>query len=116
MVEQYQWLIFWVNLNPVVGSEQSGQRPVIVISNETVNLALPVVTIASLTSLKKGRRIYPTEALLKKEESGLDRDSIVMAHQIRTISKERLGNVAGQIDSVEVKARIRQVLKLYLDL
>lgn len=116
MVDCYQWFIFWVNLNPVVGSEQAGQRPVLVVSNEIVNQSLPVVTVVALTSLKSGRRIYPTEALLRQEESGLDRESIVMAHQIRTISKERLWNVAGRIDTPEVQTRIRQVLKLYLDL
>lgn len=73
MVDRYQWFIFWVNLNPVVALEQAGQRPVLVVSNEVVNQSLPVVTVVALTSLKSGRRIYPTEALLRQEETGLDR-------------------------------------------
>ena len=95
----YQWNIFWANLNPTRGSEQSGIRPVLVISIEEVNHYLPVVSIIPLTSMKKGRNIYPTEVFLDKEETELEKDSIAMAYHIRTISKERLKEKCGRISS-----------------
>lgn len=112
----YQWNIFWANLDPVKGAEQAGDRPVLVISVEEVNQVLPVVTVVSLTSLKSGRKVYPIEVLLKASESGLAKDSIVMAHQIRAIAKERLGNKCGGIESDVIKHQIQTALKLYLDL
>jgi mRNA interferase MazF len=53
----YQWNIFWADLNPIKGSEQSGRRPVLVISEEVVNQVLPIVTVVCLTSFKDGRKI-----------------------------------------------------------
>ena len=67
----FQWHIFWAELSPIKGSEQSGKRPVLVISSETVNSVLPVVTVIPLTTVKPGRQIYPTETLLP----GIEQDS-----------------------------------------
>jgi len=115
MVE-YQWNIFWVYLESGKGSEQSGKRPVLVISAEEVNRYLPVVGIISLTSYKEGRKIYPTEVLLGASETGLTKDSIAMAHQVRVISKERLENVCGNINSSALREKIRSVVRKYLDI
>jgi len=115
MVE-YQWGVFWADLEPTKGSEQAGTRPVLVISAEEVNQALPIVTILSLTSVKPGRRIYPVEALLNSKITGLPKDSIAMAHQIRAISKERLGDKCCSIDSEEVREKVKRAIKIYLDL
>jgi mRNA interferase MazF len=93
----FKWSVFMADLNPVIGSEQQGKRPVLVISDETTNSFMPVVTILPITSLKKGRRIYPNEVLLTQGVAGLDTDSIILAHQIRTISKQRLLNFRGAI-------------------
>lgn len=112
----FQWNIFWANLNPTKGSEQSGKRPVLVISEEAVNQALPIVTVICLTSYKPGRKIYPIEVLLEPEISQLSQPSIVMAHQIRAISKERLGNKCGFIESKDYRDQIKGIIKLYLDL
>lgn len=112
----YQWNIFWADLNPIKGSEQAGIRPVLVISEEAVNQALPIVTIICLTSHKQWRKVYPIEVLLEPNDSHLPNSSIVMAHQIRSISKERLNDKCGFIQSEEVKEKIRQAVKLYLDL
>lgn len=111
---EYQWNIFWVNLDPTKGSEQSGTRPVLVVSTEPVNRVLPVVTVLSITSMKPGRKIYPTEIHLPQKETGLDKDSIAMAHQIRSISKERLGVVCGKIDNPDLQKQIHDAMKLYL--
>lgn len=112
----YQWGIFWADLNPTRGSEQSKTRPVLVVSTEEVNEVLPIVTILSITSLKQGRHVYPIEVLLRAEETGLSKDSIVMAHQIRSISKERLGEKCGSIESKETRESIQKSMKLYLNL
>lgn len=113
---KFRWNIFLANLDPVKGSEHAGRRPVLVISSEEVNEVLPVVTIMALTSLREGRRIYPTEVLLKAKETGLHLDSIAMAHQIRVLSKERLEEKCGEIISEELQEQIKKAVRLYLDL
>jgi len=111
-----RWDIYWENLNPTVGSEQMGQRPVLVVSADEANAVLPIVTVVSLTSLKSGRRIYPIEATLSRQATGLPKDSVAMAHQIRSISKERLGERCGSVESEEAKDAVARAVKLYLDL
>ncbi|HHV64896.1 MAG TPA: type II toxin-antitoxin system PemK/MazF family toxin [Peptococcaceae bacterium] len=115
MVE-YQWGIFWADLEPTKGSEQAGVRPVLVVSSEIMNEALPIVSILALTSLKKGRKIYPIEVLLSSEATGLPQDSIAMAHQIRAISKERLKDKVGYLNSDELKEKVKTAIRTYLDL
>jgi mRNA interferase MazF len=110
------WKIYWANLDPVKDSEQSGTRPVIVISPDEINDFLPIVAVVPLTSLKTGRRIYPTEVLLLKNITGLKKDSIAMSHQIRVLSRERLTEECGAIESEEIKNKIRSIVKLFLDL
>jgi len=112
----YKWAVFMADLNPVIGSEQQGRRPVMVISDETTNTVMPVVTILPVTSLKKGRRLYPNEALLKKGVAGLEADSIVLAHQIRTISKQRLMSCLGEVADADLQARINDALRVHLNL
>ncbi|MEX1031386.1 MAG: type II toxin-antitoxin system PemK/MazF family toxin [Paenibacillaceae bacterium] len=116
MMQQYQWMIYWASLTPSIGSEQAGRRPVLIISAEEANEFLPVVTIISLTSMKPGRKLYPTEALLPSTDTGLSQDSIAMAHQIRSISKERLDGTCGRIESEQLKLEIRKAITTYLDL
>ena len=113
---EYQWGIFRADLEPTKGSEQAGTRPVLVISAEEANQALPVVTVLALTSVKPGRKIYSTEALLGATLTGLPKDSIAMAHQIRAISKERLGQKIGSVISEEIKEQVRKAIRIYLDI
>ncbi|NLI93684.1 MAG: type II toxin-antitoxin system PemK/MazF family toxin [Peptococcaceae bacterium] len=115
MVE-YQWGIFWADLEPTKGSEQAGTRPVLVISSEIMNEVLPIVTILALTSFKKGRKIYPVEVLLTSAVTGLPQDSIAMAHQIRAIARERLKEKCGSVNSDEIKEQLKAAIKIYLDL
>jgi mRNA interferase MazF len=112
----YQWKIFRADLDPVKGSEQTGIRPALVISSEEANHSLPIVTVVPLTSLKPGRKVYPVEAYLSKEVSGLPKDSIAMGHQIRAISKDRLGEKCGELKNSEMKEKIRNAVRIYLDL
>ena len=111
-----QWNVFWANLDPVKGSEQSGRRPVLVISAEEANTVLLVVTIMAITLLKPGRKVYPTEVLLPASETNLSQNSIAMAHQIRVLSKTRLEEKSGEIKSDTIKNQIRDAIRLYLDL
>lgn len=109
-----QWSIVEANLDPVAGAEQKGTRPVIVVSNEEFNQAMPNVTVLPLTSTK--RRLYPSEVLLSKGKAGQPLDSIVMAHQIRTISKRRFGATVGHLVDDAIRKDIREAIREHLDL
>ena len=112
----YQWSVFVVDLDPAVGSEQAGRRLSLVVSREVANVALPVVTALPVTSHRQGRRVYPNEALLPAGTAGLDRDSVVMAHHIRAISKRRLGARLGTVEDQELRAAVRAAVRVQLDL
>lgn len=112
----FQWSVFSVDLDPVVGSEQAGRRPVIVISREVANVSLPIVTIIPLTRRKPGRRVYPNEALVPERTAGLTHDSVAMAHQLRTLSKQRLGTPIGRVDEQAIRAEIQHAIRTHLDL
>ena len=103
-----QYDVYLADLNPTVGREQQGKRPVLIISNTYENL-LDVVTVIPITSLKKGRRVYPNEVLLKDE---LERPSILLCQQIRTISKRRLVKHLTTLDDPSLKETIVSVLCL----
>lgn len=111
-----KWHIYWVSLDPVTGSEQSGTRPVLVISNDAVNEVLPVATILPISSVKIGSYIYPTEVFLPKDKSSLPKDSVIMIHQIKTISKERILNQIGSINDENIKNAINDAMKNYFEL
>ena len=104
------------DLNPSQGSEQRGKRPVLIVSDDHFNSLMPVVTVLPITSLKEGRRVYPNEALLKKGVGGLSQDSIALAHQIRTISKQRLTESPGSINDSNLQEEINGALRVHLNL
>ena len=109
-----RWTIYWANLDPAHGSEQVGTRPVLVISADNVNV-LNQVSILPLTSIKSPqRRIRRNEAAVTQQDTGLDRDSIVLAHQIRTLDKTRLESIAGKITEENAKAAILDAVKVQL--
>jgi mRNA interferase MazF len=103
-----QYDIYLADLNPTVGREQFGKRPVLIISNNYENL-LDVVTIIPITSLKDGRKIYPNELLLQNE---LEKPSILLTQQIRTISKNRLIKRLTSINSFIIRKKILNILCL----
>lgn len=112
----WKWGLFLADLNPVIGSEQKGKRPVLVVSDEDFNSLMPVVTVIPITSLKPGRRVYPNEALLEKGVGGLDVRSLALAHQIRTISKERLVTRIGMVTEEAVRDAVIGALKVHLNI
>lgn len=112
-----KWDIFFVDLNSTMGSEQKGKRPVLVISNDSVNRHLPIFTCIPFSSVKEGKNIYPTEVFLKTDDSGLSKDSVLMIHQIRTLSKERIiGEKVNSITNNLIKRQIEEAIILYFDL
>jgi len=96
--------IYWANLNPTVGREQSGHRPVLVISNDIEN-QMDIVTIIPITSRKKGRKIYPNEVLIDLN----GKEAILLCHQVRTVSKKRIEKKITNMDD-KIKNRIIDVL------
>lgn len=103
-----QYDVYLADLNPTVGREQFGKRPVLIISNNYENL-LDVVTIIPITSLKNGRKIYPNELLLQDE---FEKPSILLCQQIRTISKNRLTKKLTSIDNFITRQKIVDILCL----
>lgn len=111
-----QWEIYFLNLNPVVGSEQAGTRPAIVVSANGVN-HLSQVTVLPVTSMKNPNTfIYPNEVFLDKRISKLPKDSIALAHQIRTVDKQRLTSYVGMLTDKNVISQIGEAIKFQLDL
>jgi mRNA interferase MazF len=95
-----KWSIWRANLDPIIGSEQGKSRPVLIVSEDDINAILNIVNVIPITSRKPGRIIYPNEVLLPAEKIGLDKESIALCHQIRTIDKKRLSKKYGQISSI----------------
>ena len=94
--------IYYAELNPVIGSEQGGTRPVLIISNNTGNRYSPTVIIAAITSRQTKSKL-PTHYDLNGV-SGLPADSIVLLEQIRTIDKKRLKERLARLDSLIMEA------------
>lgn len=111
-----KWEIHFCCLDPTQGSEQRGTRPVLVVSNDAVNHALPIVTVLPLSSIKQGDRVYPSEVLLPSAITGLPKDSVAMIQQVRTISQSRLTNLAGRLDDEEKQEQVRDVIRAYFEL
>ena len=90
--------IYYVDLRPVIGSEQGGVRPVLIIQNDTGNRYSPTVIAAAITS-QTGKARLPTHiALPVNENCGLNRDSIILLEQVRTLDKKRLRERMGHVE------------------
>ena len=106
--------IYYAELNPVVGSEQGGTRPVLIISNDTGNRHSPTVIIAAITGKTQTKAKLPTHTEVKEVE-GLDRDSIILLEQIRTIDKKRLKSHMGTMPD-NIMARVDKALAISISL
>lgn len=89
--------IYFADLSPVVGSEQGGGRPVLIVQNNIANHFSPTVIVAVFTS-KLTKRDLPTHVIVHPEKSGLRRTSLVLTEQLRTLDKSRLGRYIGKLD------------------
>ena len=106
--------VFYVDLNPVKGSEQAGMRPVLIIQNDIGNEFAPTVIIAPLTT-KSFSREYPTNVHVKKGAAGLKEDSTILLSQIRTIDKRRLHRKLGNLPP-ETMSKVNEAIKISLAL
>ena len=106
--------IYYANLNPVIGSEQGGTRPVLIISNDVGNKHSPTVIVAPITSRIHIKAKLPTHTLINDFE-GLDKNSIILFEQIRTIDKQRLRKYVGMLSTV-IMARADKALAISISL
>ena len=90
--------IYYADLSPVVGSEQGGIRPVLIVQNNVGNRFSPTVIAAAITSQQSKAKL-PTHIPLHADTSGLSKDSVVLLEQVRTIDKRRLREHMGRVDS-----------------
>lgn len=101
--------IFFADLSPVVGSEQGGIRPVLVIQNDVGNKFSPTVIVSAITSqLSKAK--LPTHIELSSQQYNLPKDSVVLLEQIRTLDKRRLKEKITQVDTLKMKEVNRALL------
>ncbi len=105
-----RWSIYRANLDPVIGSEQGKSRPILVISEDEINNLLNIVNVIPITTRKPNRKIYPNEALIPANNFGLNNESIILCHQIRTIDKQRLSLVYGKIEDNKKQTEIIEAL------
>lgn len=106
--------IFYADLSPVIGSEQGGIRPVLVIQNDVGNKFSPTVIVAAITSQISKAKL-PTHVELPSAISGLGKDSVVLLEQLRTIDKRRLRERVAHLDD-EVMLRVNGALEISLGL
>ena len=102
--------IFYADLSPVVGSEQGGTRPVLIVQNDTGNKHSPTVIAAAITS-QTGKARLPTHINIAGGSVGLSKDSVILLEQIRTIDKRRLKEKMGNLDAVDM-SRINKALSV----
>lgn len=101
--------MYYADLSPVIGSEQGGIRPVLVIQNDVGNKHSPTVIVSAITSQLNKNKL-PTHIELDSKEFGLKADSVILAEQIRTIDKSRLKEKIGHIDDSKIINRINNAL------
>ncbi len=114
--------IYFVDLDPVEGREQSGRRPVLVVSSDEINRSALVVTVVVGTGGDRVKRDYPVNVRVKPEETGLPNETVFLCFQIRSIDASRLidqstGNAkrVGEMDPQKM-ADVEEALRLVLDL
>ncbi len=106
--------IYYANLSPVVGSEQGGHRPVLVIQNDVGNKYSPTVIVAAITSQISKAKL-PTHVEISAKQFNLDKDSVILLEQLRTIDKRRLKEKITHL-SEEVMAKVDEAIRISLGL
>ena len=104
--------IYRADLDPVIGSEQGGIRPVLIIQNDIGNLHSPTVIVAAITS-KLNKPNLPTHVAIPSKQSGLKKDSVLLTEQVRTLQKKRLKEKLGRVDD-ELMAKVDRALAISL--
>ena len=106
--------IYYADLRPVVGSEQGGIRPVLVIQNDTGNRHSPTVIVAAITS-KMNKAKLPTHVELNTRQCQIVKDSVILLEQLRTIDKQRLRDKVCHLDGI-VLEKVNEALRVSLEL
>ena len=106
--------IYYADLRPVVGSEQGGIRPVLIIQNDVGNRHSPTVICAAITSQMNKAKL-PTHVELSARKSDMIKDSVILLEQLRTIDKKRLRDKVCHLDGIIIK-KIDDALKISLEL
>ena len=101
--------MFYADLSPVIGSEQGGVRPVLIIQNDLGNKYSPTVIAAAITSQTNKAKL-PTHIEIDGNTEGLKSNSVILTEQIRTIDKSRLKEKIGHIDDINVMNKINSAL------
>ncbi len=113
-MEVKRGFVFFADLSPVIGSEQGGFRPVLVVQNNVGNKYSPTVIVAAITShIEKAK--LPTHVELKAKQHGLEKDSVILLEQIRTIDKQRLQQKITELDE-KTMSLIDEAIKISLGL
>nr|WP_090890103.1 type II toxin-antitoxin system PemK/MazF family toxin [Evansella caseinilytica] len=106
--------VYFADLSPVVGSEQGGIRPVLIIQNDIGNRFSPTVIVAAITAQIQKAKL-PTHVEINAKRYGFDRDSVILLEQVRTIDKQRLTDKITHLDD-DMMARVNDALRISLGL
>jgi mRNA interferase MazF len=106
--------VFWFEPDPVLGSEQAGRRPAIVLTRDAVNSSSPVIIVLPMTTFR-GQSLYPSDVMIQAPEGGLRQDSVAVGLQLRAIDRRRLGQRLGRVGGAilhEIEEAVLQVLDI----
>lgn len=106
--------VFDARLDPVEGSEQAGTR-LVVVSRDAINASSPVVIVVPCTTMRPGRRVFPSQVVLHAPDGGLDADSVALGEQVRAIAKSRLVRQRGALSQAAL-VQLNRALAIALDL
>ena len=106
--------IFYADLRPVVGSEQGGIRPVLIVQNDVGNKYSPTIIVAAVTS-RRNKADLPTHVEIAADGNGLSKNSVILLEQLRTIDKRRLKDRVCHLDG-EMLKRVNKALQVSLEL
>lgn len=106
--------LYYADLNPVIGSEQGGTRPVLVVQNDVGNKYSPTVIVAAITSQTNKAKLPTHVPIESSEKYGISKNSIILLEQIRTIDKKRLQEKIGNLDE-NILRRVEDAIKVSLE-
>ena len=107
--------VYDARLEPIEGSEQSGTRPVIIVSRDAINKSSPLIIAVPCTTYQASRRIYPSQIIIKAPDGGFSVDSIALGEQLRALSKTRLLRQRGILGQ-DIMAELDRAVAIALNL
>ena len=105
--------VYWADLSPVLGAEEGGMRPVVIVSNDTANSSMQTVIAVVITS--KSLSLTPTRVPLSALSVGVSKDSVILTEQLRTLDRQRLKEKIGALDENTIK-KVDNALRITLEL